>query len=125
MKNDDMDEKLKSLFSRMRAEDEADAPSFESCTPSNAVKTFSYAPIWRLAASFALIAFLGAGALKLQTCSSRQSLESQTEKWTSMSNWQAATDNLLTMSDTHLDGSFTTDTDMWLEYQETTGKGNL
>jgi len=125
MKNDDMDGKLKNHFSRMRAEDEANVPSFESCMPSNTAKTFSYAPIWRLAASLALIAFLGAGALKLQTCSSRQAQDLKQDKLVSMSSWQAATDNLLTMSETSLDGSFTTDTDLWFEYSETNGKGNL
>ncbi|HCE43900.1 MAG TPA: hypothetical protein DET40_10165 [Lentisphaeria bacterium] len=122
---DDMDKKLKDLFGGMRAEDEANAPSFESCRPSNDTRTFSYSPIWRVAASFALIVFLGAGALKLQTCTSRQPVAIQPDKLISMSSWQASTDNLITMSETNLDGTFTTETDLWLEYPETNGKGSL
>jgi len=121
MKNDELETRLKDSFSGMRAEDEANAPSFESCTSSPAARTLSYSPIiWRLAASFALIAFVGAGVLKLQNCSSNPSSSSpsqelQQEKWASISSWQAGTDNLLTMTDTHLDGSFTTGTDLLIE----------
>jgi hypothetical protein len=121
----DSDEKLKKLFGDMRDSDAAHAPSFESCISASSPQTVLFSPAWRIAASFALIVFLGAGVLKLQTCSSGKSYELQTEKWTSISSWQASTDNLLTMSASHTDESYATDTDIWLENSETNGKGSL
>jgi len=58
MKTDDMDEKLKTIFSRMRAEDEANTPSFESCTPQMPQRPFHMHPYGGLPHPLLLLFFL-------------------------------------------------------------------
>lgn len=120
---DDMDKKLKDSFGGMRAADARTAPSFDRLMERPTARTMSFSPMLRIAA--ALVISVCAGTMALQMCQRSAVQEIQQEKWANISSWQASTDNLLTMSVSHIDGSYSTDTDQWLEYSETNGKGNL
>lgn len=120
---DDMDKKLKDSFGGIRASDARTAPSFDRLMERHAPRMMSYTPMLRIAA--ALVISVCAGTMALQMCQRTAVQEIQQEKWANISGWEASTDNLLTMSSSNLDGSLTTDTDVWLEYSGTNGKGSM
>ncbi|GEM_PF-4524558 len=121
MNNDKHDTKLKELFGRMRDEDTASTPSFNSTFPATGRKYMSTVLIWRFASAMALFTLIIAGPFAFHTCSSHKSIQvaSQVapEKWTSITSWEAGTDELLSSP---YDGSNDMSTDSLLDIKSFT-----
>jgi hypothetical protein len=124
MKENDIDKSLKDLYAGLRQEDCKKAPSFEQVVSNTKRRSISYAPALRIAAAAAIVISAGLYSMSMQTCKRSEVKGNQNVSWASISSWQAETDNLLSISGTHFDGSFSSDTDMLLDSQ-TSSKGNL
>ena len=115
MKIDMTDEKLKQLFSKIRREDEEITPSFQRTVPRHVPSISPFPSAWRLATAMALIILLGAGTAIFLISQPETSQDYAHENWVALSNWKAATDNMLTLAGTKIEGTLTTSTDALLE----------
>jgi len=121
MKTNATDEKLKRFFQEMRREDAVGVPSFDRM--AQPAMRAPHAPatataVARWAAATALIV-LGMGVMVMHKGSPQPSTELRQERWVSFADWQASTDNLLTLPDERTDGTFATATDEWLDMNPT------
>ncbi len=118
MKDDWSDKKMKDLFQDMRLQDAERAPRFErlAAVPDSQKYNQGHIPVLRYAMVFLAMIALCLSALFYHMNSNQpQPQKNEQEKWTSFSNWQATTDNLLTMSGIQTETTFSTTTDSWLE----------
>lgn len=107
------DEKFQELFAEMRATDRKNAPSFQRMVhPANFRKDPARSfPV--LGLSLATAAAIVVSALLV--LNSPHPRETVPESWSSISDWSASTDSLLTQSETFSSSSLTTPSDSWLE----------
>ena len=117
MKNEMTDEEMKQLFRKMRLEEEATCPAFKQVVPESVTAFHPIATIWRIAAAMAVIILFGAGTVMFLVSNPEKSSsgEQPCESWSTLSSWKAATDNMLTFTNTKINGKLTTFTDTLLE----------
>jgi len=118
MKDDQLDKKLKELFQDIRLQDAERMPDFRCLAPALHVQKYNqrHIPVLRYAMVFLAMITLCLSALIYYLNSNQpQTQNDEQDKWTSLSNWQATTDNLLTMSGTQTETTFSTTTDLWFE----------
>ena len=118
MKDDHLDKKMKELFQEIRLQDAERMPDFSCIAPVLRMQKYNqrHIPVLRYAMVFLAMIALCLSALFYHMNSNQpQPQKNEQEKWTSFSNWQATTDNLLTMSGIQTETTFSTTTDSWLE----------
>jgi hypothetical protein len=115
MKTEITDEKLKQLFRKIRLENEVNIPAFEQTVPKSVTVVSPFASVWRLATAMALIILFGIGTVMFIVPQSNSSVDLTYENWSTLSNWKAATDNMLTFAGSKIDSTLTTSTDVLLE----------
>ena len=121
MKDDWSDKKMKELFQDIRLQDAERAPRFERLATVQDSQKYNqgHIPVLRYAmALLAMIAFCLSALLYHFNSKQPRTQENEQDKWTSLSNWQATTDKLLTMSGTQEEATFSTTTDSWFEDSE-------
>ena len=112
------DDKLQSLFSEMRAENSAKAPSFRRMVhparfrpqPAQFLRGL---PRLRLVLATSAALVLAIGAIFLAERHPAQ--EVSTASWSNVSNWSASTDSLLSDAQSFNSSTFTTPSDSWIE----------
>jgi hypothetical protein len=109
MDDHDVDRRLRRLFQAMRAEEAGRAPAFSRLAgvhpPKLAVRWLP------LAAAAAALIVVGLWLLAPGPAET----EVRLEQWAALSNWQASTDGLLTLSSGPWGSQVATSTDAWLE----------
>jgi hypothetical protein len=110
MKAERTDERLRELFAEMRCRDESAAPSFGRLMREPPRQS---SVAWLRLAAVAGVAVLSAGLLLLSPGGARN--EADLKAWASLSEWQATTDMLLTMSETPWSRASLSTTDAWID----------
>ena len=116
MQADTTDDKLRDLFSAVRQEEAAAAPGFDRVTRAATQAVAAATPhsaLWSRALAVAAAAAIGIGAALFW--GRERSSAAEVQSWTALSNWQAQTDELLTVAGTPWGATVTTPTDTWLD----------
>ena len=117
------DDQLKSLFSDLRAGDSAKTPSFRRMVhparlrPQPSRSTGGWPRIRILLASSVTLAIVIAAVFLAEH---HPAQEINTASWSTVSNWSASTDSLLSASQSFSTSTFTTPSDSWLENMNST-----
>ncbi|NQU09600.1 hypothetical protein HQ590_02325 [bacterium] len=117
MNTDETESELKQLFREQREQDARHRPAFqrlarpaESDAPGRPGLTI---PWLRLAAAAAVL--VAVGVLLRPAPQDRRIAADDWQQWAALSNWQAPTDSLLTVSTTPWGSTITTPSDSWTE----------
>lgn len=106
------DHDLRQLFRQQREADTQRVPAFSRLTRVPAESPWSV-PWLRLATVAAAVVVLGVSVTMWRR--SAQPPAVNTESWAALSNWQAPTDALLTVSSAPWGSTMTTPSDFWIE----------
>ncbi len=112
MNNDKTDNYLRQVFHEIRKRDEQRAPAFEVVLDEaeRRGKAVSVFPRFKLAA---IAALLVAGAFLVVFGPRDRQPQDETLAWAALTDWQASTDVLLTMSDTPWEDQLIMPSDEW------------
>ena len=117
------DDQLKSLFSDLRAGDSANTPSFRRMAhparlrPHPVRATGGWPRIRIILATSAALAIAISAVFYVEL---HPSQEINTASWSTVSNWSASTDTLLSDSQSFSSSTFKTPSDSWLENMNST-----
>jgi hypothetical protein len=102
MNTDHSEQKLKALFNELRAEDSRRAPSFGVIARASrsgvSARPMSF-PWFRLALGTIAVALFVAGITVTAIRLHRRSFEKEIQQWEALSEWEAPSDTLLSISD--------------------------
>ena len=118
MKPDATEAELRALFQEARALDAAGAPGFRRLSRPEAAPGPAGIAWLRPAAALAA-GVMGAGVILFVLLTNARRPDTELQQWTAISNWQAPTDKLLTLSSTPWGCTVTTPTDAWIDTSST------
>lgn len=110
------DEKLRGLFSAMASEDARSAPLFARVARAKPPRERAAWPIWALAGT-------AAAAIAFFAMPTQFAAEDPADSWAKLTEWTAASDELLTAGAVPFEAASATDT--WMETDDTSQANNL
>jgi hypothetical protein len=119
MNMEKIEKKLKQLFSELRAQDSRRVPSFNSIAqaPLESASTGRTLLPWpRFALPGAAVALLIGGIVAASFRAHTHSFEKEMHGWAALSDWEAPTDALLSISETPWDNTITSPSDLQTNY---------
>ena len=111
MNGDDRDDELKQLFQELKRQDAQRGPSFAGMTRAPRP---AFVMAWGRLATMTAALVIVSVTLVMFHARRTHTTEDNLQQWAALSNWQASTDGLLSVSNTPWAGTFTASSDSWI-----------